>query len=62
MAKDSYRVTPPFATSDYRIYSQKDEKIVRSLPKERADSRQYDEHRPIGTLSFFLPVPRFYYT
>ncbi|KAK7578154.1 hypothetical protein V9T40_010359 [Parthenolecanium corni] len=48
MPTDSYRVAPPFTTTDYRIYSKKDDcKIVQNLPKKRPDSRQYNEHRPI---------------
>lgn len=56
MPTDSYRVAPPFTTTDYRIYSGKNAgKINQSLPKERPDSRQYDEHRRIGmpVLNYF---------
>lgn len=57
MPTDSYRVAPPFTTTDYRIYSKKDDcKIVQNLPKKRPDSRQYNEHRPIGMLIIIYSI------
>lgn len=48
MPVDSFRVTAPFNTTDYRVYSKKQNELPKTVQKERHDGRQSNEHRPIG--------------